>query len=172
MNEMKKSTVINPSDILENINRNKNALFRTVRSNRALIYGSAPKASMVGWGHHMAEDLEQTNYLLMAKKPAVESVADLIEQAYFEQHRSELGLKKMLEECFSMTNWYQILYSRYKKFMEEHEQDFAHINRDLLLTLETMLSLCINSYYQSTFVLHLKEAVDELNRVVAQAAEQ
>lgn len=172
MNEMKKSTAVNPSDILKNINRNTNALLRTVSSNRALTYCSAQKASIAGWGYNMARTLEQTNYLLMAKKPVVESVVDLIEQAYFEQHRSELGLKKMLEECFSMTNWYQILYSRYKDFMEEHEQNLTHINRDLLLTLETALSLCINSYYQSTFVLHLKEAIDELNRVVAQAAEQ
>ena len=38
MNEMKKNTAVNPTDILENINRNKNALLRAVSSNRALIY--------------------------------------------------------------------------------------------------------------------------------------
>lgn len=172
MNEMKKNTAVNPSDILKNINRNKNALLRTVRSNRALTYCSAQKASVAGWNYQMPQIIKETSYLNVPEKPALESVVDLIEQAYRKQHRSELGLKVMLEECFSMTNWYQTLYSRYENFKEKHARDLTCINRDLLLTLETMLSLCINSYYQSTFILHLKEAVDELNRIVAQAAEQ
>lgn len=141
-------------------------------SNRALIYCSAQKACVAGWNYQMSQIIKETSYLNVPEKPALESIVDLIEQAYRKQHRSELGLKVMLEECFSMTNWYQTLYSRYENFKEGHARDLTCINRDLLLTLETMLSLCVNSYYQSTFVLHLKEAVDELNRVVAQAAEQ
>ena len=129
-------------------------------------------ASVAGWNYQMPQIIKETSYLNVPEKPALESVVDLIEQAYRKQHRSELGLKVMLEECFSMTNWYQTLYSRYENFKEKHARDLTCINRDLLLTLETMLSLCINSYYQSTFILHLKEAVDELNRIVAQAAEQ
>ena len=171
MNEMKKDTAVNPTDILANINRNKNALLRAVSSNRALIYCSAQKASVAGWNYQMPQIIKETSYLNVPEKPALESIVDLIEQAYRKQHRSELGLK-VREECFSMTNWYQTLYSRYENFKKGHARDLTCINRDLLLTLETMLSLCVNSYYQSTFVLHLKEAVDELNRVVAQAAEQ
>ena len=162
MNEMKKNTAVNPTDILANINRNKNALLRAVSSNRALIYCSAQKACVAGWNYQMSQIIKETSYLNVPEKPALESIVDLIEQAYRKQHRSELGLKVMLEECFSMTNWYQTLYSRYENFKEGHARDLTCINRDLLLTLD----------YQSTFVLHLKEAVDELNRVVAQAAEQ
>lgn len=144
MNEMKKNTAVNPTDILANINRNKNALLRAVSSNRALIYCSAQKACVAGWNYQMSQIIKETSYLNVPEKPALESIVDLIEQAYRKQHRSELGLKVMLEECFSMTNWYQTLYSRYENFKEGHARDLTCINRDLLLTLETMLEIALN----------------------------
>lgn len=172
MNEMKKNTDINTIDTMNKLNRCTCKLFDSVSADRALTFGSASKAANAGWSYHMAEFIERAGYLNAPEKPALESVVDSIEQAYRKQHRSELGLKVMLEECFTMTNWYQTLYSQYESFKEEHARDLTCINRDLLLTLEAMLSICVNSYYQFAFVTHLKESVDELNWVVAQAAEQ
>lgn len=169
---MKKNTDINAIDTMDKLNRCTCKLFDSVSANRALAFGSASTAANAGWRYHMEQPIEQTGYLNVPEKPALESIVDSIEQAYRKQRRSELGLKAMLEECFSMTNWYQTLCSRYENFKEEHARDLTCINYDLLLTLETMLSICVNSYYQFAFATHLKGAVDELNRAVAQAAEQ